>query len=132
MWVFARYWFRLTLEEFGELTMPEFWELWEQRQIEFRRNCFLQGITTSAVYNVQRSDSKQHVFTPFDFSVSRSAEEEQRDAIVLMLKKTTAPLRSDHPDRIPEAREKCLLDLKNRGVEDADNIVAEVFGDQVT
>lgn len=129
MWVFARYWFGLTLEEFGDLTLPEFWDLWEMRALEFKRSAFLQGITASAVYNVQRTDPKQPVLTPFDFSSSRSAEETQRDEIVLMLKQTTAPLRVDHPERIPEAREKCLRDLKARGLADAEGIVAEVFGE---
>jgi len=129
MWVFARYWFRLTLEEFGNLTLPEFWELWEMRAAEFKRSAFLQGITASAVYNVHRADPKQPVLTPFDFYNSRSAEEMQRDEIVLMLKQTTAPLRVDHPEHIPEAREKCLRDLESRGLTDAEGIVAEVFGE---
>lgn len=129
MWVFARYWFGLTLEQFGALTMPEFWELWEMRALEFRRWCFLQGIPASAIYNVNRVDTKQPFLTPFDFSSSRSAEETQHDEFVQMLKQTTAPLRVDHPDRIPEAREKCLRDLQSRRVPHAQEIVDEVFGE---
>lgn len=129
MWVFARYWFGLTLEEFGVLTLPEFWELWEMRALEFRRSCFLHGISASAIYNVNRFDTKQPFLTPFDFSSSRPAEETQHDEFVQMLKQTTAPLRVDHPDRIPEAREKCLRDLLSRGVPRAQEIVDEVFGE---
>jgi hypothetical protein len=129
MWTAARYWFRLTLEEFGNLTPPEFWELWEQRHLDFTRQWYVGGITASAIYNVNRSDSKQRVFTPLDFAVTQSPEESQRDEIISVLKSSFLPLRADHPERIPEARAKCLSNLTARGIADPEEIIREVFGE---
>lgn len=129
MWAVARYDFRLTDREFGELTLPQFWELWKRRSVEFRRNCYLHGITASAVYNVHRTEQKQHIFSPFDFSVPKSAEEEQRDEIIATLKKTSVPVLLQHPDRIPELKQNYINKLTEQGIRDPEEIVKEVFGD---
>jgi hypothetical protein len=124
MWVFARYWFGLTLEEFGELTPKDFWDLWQQRQVEFKRNCYLQGITASMIAAAHGAEN----ITPFDF-IGKTAEEVQRDAIVRTLQKTHNELQRVFPERLPQARISCLANLQSRGIPNAEKIIEEVFGE---
>lgn len=112
--------------EFRKLTLPQFWLLWQRRMAEFRRQCYLQGLTASAVYNVSRTEKKQHVFSPFDF-VPRNAdaEKERRDEIVLTFKRLYADLR---PHQIPEAKTAWANRLAELGRADVEEIIAEIFG----
>jgi hypothetical protein len=124
MWVFARYWFRLTIEEFGELTTGDFWDLWEQRQVEFKRQQYLAGINAS----MTAAANGAHNITPFDF-VGKTADEAQRDELILMFKKMRTELEQVCPERLPQAKIDCLSNLQQKGVPFAEEIVDQVFGE---
>ena len=124
MWDFARYWFRLTLDEFGDLTPKDFWDMWQQRQIEFKREQYLQGIVASIIAAAHGTDN----ITPFDF-VGKTADEAQRDEIVLALKKSHQMTATYAPEKLPQERAAILSRLKAQNIPDAEGIVVEVFGE---
>jgi hypothetical protein len=123
MAIFARYWFGLNDEEFGELTPRAFWDLWQQRQIDYKREQYLQGIVASMIAASHGAEG----VTPFDF-VSKSAEEAQREEIVLALKKSHQMFATVAPDVLTKARAACLARLQAQNIPDAIGIVEEVFG----
>lgn len=125
MWAVARYDFGLSDEEFGKLTPPQFWRLWERRTVNFRRQCYLHGITAAATYNVRRTDWKQDVLSPMDF-VPRSVSDSERDEYISHLTK----LKDTMPaSKLPEAKQAYLRTLQEKGRQDAEEIIAEVFGE---
>lgn len=126
MWAVARYDFGLTDEEFGKLTPTQFQLLWERRTANFRRQCYLHGITAAATYNVQRTDWKQETLSPMDF-IPRSQAETEREAIVSFLTKLKGTMPAS---KLSEAKQSYLLDLKQKGRADAEGIIAEVFGEK--
>ena len=124
MSIFARYWFGFTIEEFGDLTPREFWDFWQQRQIAFRRECYLQGITASMIAAAHGAEN----VTPFHF-IGKTAEEAQRDEIILALKKSHEMLAAVAPGRLPQARASCLASLQAQNIPDSEQIVIAVFGE---
>jgi hypothetical protein len=119
----AFYDFRLTEEQFGRLTPLQFWALWDRRAAAFRQQCYLQGIVASAVFNSQRTDSKQHLFDCWDF-VPRSRDEAQREEIVLMLRQQLNNIPADHQQA---ARRKWEEKLQEIGRADTEEILTQVF-----
>ncbi len=124
MAIFARYWFHLGDEEFGELTPGMFWDLWQQRQIDFKRQQYLEGITASMVAAAHGAEN----VSPFDF-VSKTADEAQREEIILALKKAHQMFSNVAPHELSKARAACLSRLQAQNIPGAEEIVAEVFGD---
>jgi len=123
MAIFARYWFHMSDEEFGDLTPKAFWDLWQQRQTDFKRQQYLQGIVAAIMAAAHGADN----VTPFDF-ISKSADELQREEIVLALKKSHQMLVNVAPDVLSKARAACLSRLQAQNIPDAPSIVEEVFG----
>lgn len=119
----ARFDYGLSLEEFGRLTLPQFWRLWERRAAEFKRFCYLQGIPAAATYNAARTDQKQHIFSPHDF-VPRSPEEAQREEIVMMLRAQWVELK---PTQLEPARQAWRKKITEIGRDDVEDILAEIF-----
>jgi hypothetical protein len=119
----ARYDFGLSDREFGRLTLAEFRGLWDRREIAFKRDCYLQGIVASAVYNSRRTDSSQDILTPFSF-VPRPAEDCQHDEIVMTLRAELSVLT---PEQIPLARQKWFETLTQQKIPRVEEILLEVF-----
>lgn len=97
--------------------------MWDRRAIAFQRECYLHGLPASAAYNSRRTNSSQAIISPFDF-IARSAEENQHDEIILMLR---SELSSIPPEHIPAARQKWFETLTKNGVPDVEGILLEVF-----
>lgn len=125
MAIFARYWFQMNDKEFGNLTPTAFWDLWQQRQIDYKRQQYLQGIAASMIAATHGAEN----VTPFDF-VGKTAVEAQREEIILALKKSHLMLVNTSPDAMAAARANCLTRLQAQNIPDAEEIVAEVFGDE--
>ena len=123
MWAVARYDFGLTDSAFGRLTPTQFWALWERRAANFKRQSYLHGLTSAAVYNVNRTDEKQHVFSPFDF-IGKSSEDAEVDEIVQMFKRVKAELKTS---QLPEARQAWTKKLTELGRTDVREIISELF-----
>jgi hypothetical protein len=124
MAIFARYWFHLNDAEFGDLTPGMFWDLWQQRQIDYKRQQYLQGITASMIAATHGAEN----VTPFDF-VGKTAVEAQREEVTLALKKSHLMLFNATPEAMAKARAACLSRLQAQNIPDAEDIVAEVFGE---
>lgn len=86
LWAFGLLDLRLSDEAFGRLTLPQFWKLWDRRQMIFKRQCYLAGIGAAAIYNVNRTSPEQQVFNPDDF-VPRSQAEAERENLVRSIRK---------------------------------------------
>lgn len=123
MWAVARYDFGLTDEEFGELTVPQFWLLWQRQQMTFRRDCYLAGIQASATYNVHRTEQKQRVFTAFDF-VPQTADDAEKEDIVHLLTGWKSQLKAS-PAKVREVMREKIAEM---GRNDADEILDRVLG----
>jgi hypothetical protein len=124
MAIFARYWFRINDEEFGDLTPGMFWDLWQQRQNDFKRQQYLQGITASMIAATHGAEN----VTPFDF-VGKTTIEARREEVTLALKKSHLMLFNATPEAMAKARTACLSRLQAQNIPDAEEIVAEVFGE---
>jgi hypothetical protein len=107
------------------LTPQQFWALWERRATEFKRQTYLHGLPTSAIYNVNRAKTEDHVFSPFDF-VPRYIADEQREQIIHAFKKLRLEL---PPSRLSEAKQAWLTKLQELGRADAAEMIAEIFED---
>lgn len=119
----ARYDFGLTDSEFGKLTPTQFWALWERRAANFKRQSYLHGLTAASVYNVHRTDEKQHVFSPFDF-IGKSSEATEVDEIITTFKRIKADLSTS---QLPEAKQAWIKKLLELGRTDVHEIIAEIF-----
>ena len=125
MWAVAIHDYQLTEEQFGRLTLPQFWLLWERRKIAFKRNCYLQGIVAAAVYNSQRSEANQHVFKPREFVAMTPSEAEREELIEELLGQyAVIP-----PEKRDQARAIWLENLTKAGRTDAEEILEEVFSE---
>jgi hypothetical protein len=122
----ARYDFGFTDEQFGRLTSPQFWALWDRRAVNFKRSCYQHGLTAAAVYNVNRSDDKQHVFTPFDF-IGKSADDAERDEILMLFKRIKGELSAS---QLPEAKQAWTKKLTELGRADVFEIISELFPEE--
>jgi hypothetical protein len=105
------------------MTVAEFRALWQRRESAFKRECYVAGIVAASCFNSQRTDWKQHVFSPMEF-VPRSPEENQHDEIILMLRDELSTLQREH---YPLARERWFKTLTENKVPDVEQILLEVF-----
>jgi len=108
MWAVARE-YGFTDEEFGKLSMAQFWRLFRQRQLAFQKDCYLQGMVAATLLNANRATANDRVFDAFDFVGKRSrtaaeiAEDEaadRLDAVVLHFRNALVLL---PPDKVQQA-----------------------------
>jgi hypothetical protein len=67
----------LSKEEFWGLTPAEFWAMKYRKDVEFRHQCFVAGITASDYRNAHRSDDSQRVYSPLDYTPCEQMSEEE-------------------------------------------------------
>lgn len=125
MWTTAVFRFRLSDHDFRRLTTRQFWKIWEQYQESFKRECYLAGIVAATVCNVNRTSANQRIFEPWDW-VPRSVEEQQKEEIMLMFRKT---LSQTPPDPVFMEGTKRSIEKKIREIrpKDAEEVIAAVF-----
>jgi hypothetical protein len=92
----------------------------------FRRGCYQHGLIASAVYNVNRTDDKQHVFTPFDF-IGKSPDDAERDEILMMFKRVKSELSAS---QLPNAKQAWTKKLTELGRADVFEIISELFPEE--
>ena len=94
-----------------------------RRNIRFKHERFLAGMTAAAVYNVNRASAESPVFTAFDFV--RSAEDSERkaetDGIKSMIKSVIGQLPNDVTrERLLDIRSRTIKSLMTQGRKDAE------------
>jgi hypothetical protein len=119
---FARYWFAMDDEEFGELTPDRFWSLWKHRQVDFKRKQYVAGIVATMVAAANGAKD----VSPMDF-VGKSEEEFQYDFFVDKLTALRNKVAEVIPHKLQQARNDALADLLDEGVPNAEQIVSDVF-----
>jgi len=126
----AWYDFRLSLEQFEELTPGQFKELCKRRNLRIKYERFANAQTAAAVYNVNRHSEDTPIVEAFDFvrdEASAIKREERRKAKKFAQKAlgNLPPMMS--LEKIMEIRGKAIADLKASGRDDAEEIMNEVW-----
>jgi len=102
-----------------------FQALCKRRNIRFKHERYVAGMTASAVYNVNRASADAPLFTAFDFvrSEEDSKRKEETDNIKALIKKVIGQLPSDTPrERLLDIRSKTIASLKTQGRADAEQL----------
>jgi hypothetical protein len=115
----------LTLEQFGELTPLQFKALRERRHAEFRRSCYVAGITASLYANAHRKENTPPL-SPFDFVPGRTPQSE-RDKLKHNVLSLFVSVEGASAESIADLRKRTIEKLKAQGYEDAEVILEEIF-----
>lgn len=130
MWAWARYDFRLSWEEFTELTPGEFQQLAKRRNIAIRYDRYANALTASAIYNVNRGSTDDAVVTAYDFI--RPEDEANKLAQLRETQRYIKTVIGHLPVTTPRAkllenRRKIIVDLEASGHKDAESLFDEVW-----
>lgn len=126
MWAVSRYDYGLTDEEFGCLQLPQFWMLWDRHLESFKRLCYGAGLVAAAIYNCNRTESTQRLFSPIDF-IPQTLAETEKEELIEMLRKWASQIPSKSRSK---ARSEWKTRLVNMGRQDADEILEKALGKQ--
>jgi len=125
---FARYWFHMGDEEFGELDQHRFWALCKHHYVEFKRQQYTAGIVAAELWRVTAKQLGGDIeVKPMDF-VGKSEEEFWHDFYVDKYTKFREKILEIVPEKLSQARFDALRELTEKGVASAEEIVHEVFG----
>ena len=121
----ATYDFRLSMEEFEDLTPGEFRALCQRRNIRIKYERYSNAITAAAVYNVNRHEVDDPVVSAFDF-VRDERDSEKREKLLKakrFVRQALALPFGTTREKFLEVRGKVINDLKASGYDEAEQIV---------
>jgi hypothetical protein len=123
----------LSWEEFCELTFPQFEALEERRAIQIRHARHDAAFIVATLLNVNRVSSDSDWCSPFDFlpGFERDPQEveaeQRRREVVRSIRQTFINMPDASHERVQEARGKIIARLKERGYEDAEQLMTDAF-----
>jgi hypothetical protein len=125
----ARYDLGLSWEEFEELTPAMFQALCKRRNIRIKYERYAHAMTASAVYNTSRTSDEQPAIRPFDFVMTEEqAVKKDRALKARQFCRKAMRIPPNTPlEKVLEIRAKAIVDLRNNGYADAEEIFNEVW-----
>jgi len=122
----------LTWDEFERLTLAQFEALEERRGVELRQQRFNAALVTSTLFNIHRTADTQSL-SPFDFIAGLETDEEdvKREEFRKSVKRGIAlaflGMRGATPAQVHDEKVKMIARLTENGIEDAEELIYEVY-----
>lgn len=115
----------MSLEEFGTLTPAMFAALRERSVVNFKYQCYLQGIVASQIVNVKLTKGKE-LLTPFDFvpGIKSPRDDAKKNIMSLFAMMGEKGLSAEEYNAI---RTRSINGMRESGVADAEELFDEVF-----
>jgi len=124
----ARYDLGLSFDEFSDCTPAMFNALCRRKRIRYKYERLAHALTASAVYNCNRASKDSPVIQPFDFVREVDKAEEERMAIVAIIRKAIGEAAAKAPrEKLLRIRMNVIASLAKRGRTDGEAIFNEVW-----